>query len=171
MLRNMLVVGLMALCCDPSQAQTFLGKNVQTWLGELENRDPTARRNAAFALGKLGSDEARPALKKRLKTDTSADVCEAAAFALGEIAVTSLAAFRDAELSAVLCEALKHNDPMVRRSAAYAIGCLGQQGAPALGNLATALGDEQNRNHPAVRQNVAWALGKLVVSTTKVSPS
>src|SRR5262249_44641985 len=118
------------------------------------------RRNAAFALGKLGryAAGALPALKHSLREDKEAAVREAAAFAVGEIVKESIEARDDADLPALL-EGLLKNDPtaLVQRSAAYALGCLNKRAESARAALESAM----SHAHPAVRQNVAWALGCL----------
>lgn len=140
-------------------AQTFLGKDVDAWRRQLSSALLHERRSAAFALGKLGNGgaPALAALKKALVEEKEASVREAVAFALGEIGRDSLLAGRDAELVPVLVRGLKDADPLVRRSAAYALGCLAEGADAALPALAESLGDTS----PAVRQNAAWALGKL----------
>ncbi len=80
---------------------------------------------------------------------------EAAAYALGEIGRENVAKPSDPVLVSTLAQALNDSDPLVRRSAACALGNLG---AAAAGNaLTVALGDPR----PEVRQNVAWALGRI----------
>src|SRR5207249_11386700 len=125
-----------------------------------DSNDARLRRNAAFALGKLGNAAASalPSLKKHLKDDDSKEVREAAAFGLGEIGRESLKSLDDPNVIEVLAGALKDSDPLVRRSAAYALGNFGPAAKPAQGALETALSDDKS---PAVRQNIAWALGKI----------
>jgi HEAT repeat protein len=140
--------------------EKFLGKEVKAWKADLETGNEASRRNAAFALGKIGNHAwvALPELKKRLREDKDAKVREAVAFALGEISLVSLQAGKDAALVQGLSEALvKDPNPLVRRSAAYALGCLGSDGAAGLPALMASLKD----TNPVVRQNAAWALGKL----------
>jgi HEAT repeat protein len=145
-----------------SRAQNFLGKDAGAWEKILnDSKDPRQRRNAAFALGKLGSDaaSAMPSLMKRLKTDDNADVREAAAFALGEIGKVSLKALDNpGPVIEVLAGALKDNEPLVRRSAAYALGNFEGLAKPALTALESAF---EKDNSGAVKQNIAWALGKI----------
>src|SRR6266496_4420289 len=135
----------------------FLNRDVASWVNNLGNaNDEAGRRNAAFALGKMGSDaaDALPALKNTLSQDPSPKVREAAAFALGEIARESIKAAADAQLVPLLTKALKDDAWPVRRSAAFALGCLGQDSAAAQEPLEAALRDA----FPEVRQNAAWAL-------------
>jgi HEAT repeat protein len=143
----------------PLCAQSFLGKSTLTWTQELERPEESARRNAAYALGKLGSQAAQsiPNLLERLQKDSSPKVREAAAFALGEIGRESINAAANQKLVPVLANALKDENSLVRRSAAFALGNLGNDAAAALDALDSAMSDPV----PAVRQNVAWALGKL----------
>lgn len=140
-------------------AQTFLGKDARKWQAELEADSETSRRNAAFALGKLGSHAAQsvPVLSKRLPADKSAKVREAIAFALGEIARESLIGAADPNLIPALVQGLGDGDHLVRRSSAYALGSLGRDAEPAREALEKALADDKAE----VRQTAAWALGKV----------
>ena len=156
---GLLAAGLALLCLsDVARGQQFLGKPMQTWRNELNAQNATARRSAAFALGKIGKDalDAVGVLTARLGDD-DATVREAAAFAIGEISVAAGTGNGDA-LKA-LCQHLQTDkDPLVRRSAAYAIGCMGKSDDKSVrAALNTALKDTS----PAVRQNVAWALGRI----------
>ena len=51
----------------------------------LDNRDPTIRKRAALAAGRIGDENAVPALAQLLRRDPELDVAQEAAFALGEI--------------------------------------------------------------------------------------
>jgi HEAT repeat protein len=180
MMRLTLLIGLAWLIpVSTSHAQKFLGKSALEWQDSLKANEAKAQRNAAFALGKLGSDAefTVPDLIQKLQAKEPA-VCEAAAFALGSIAKDigakvaargdaadkdkrrqlALAQFagKNPALVPALQVALKTNSGLVKRSAAYALGCLEEQAAPALTDLSNAMGDP----NPAVRQNVAWALGQ-----------
>lgn len=144
-----------------AQGQIFLGKGAQEWMKELEKSDnPAARRNGAFALGKLAAVDGLRPLKKAVG-DPDAKVREAALFALGEMGKQSIAASRDPELAPLLAKAMADREPLVRRSAAYALGCLGADGIVAEPALKDALRDER----PEVRQNVVWALGQMGSAT------
>src|SRR5438309_11919955 len=130
----MLPVFLLLLCCGtPVSAQGFLGKNTFTWTQELDRREEAARRNAAYALGKMGFQGAPaiPKLLQRLREDASAKVREAAAFALGEVGKESVKAAVHADLVPGLVQALKDDNHLVRRSAAYALGSVGPEAAAA----------------------------------------
>ena len=145
-----------------ASAQSFLGKGASTWTQELDRPEEAARRNAAYALGKLGF-HAAPAitpLMKRLREDTSPKVREAAAAALGDVGKETNNPAATQNMIPALTQALKDADHLVRRSAAYALGSLGAGAAGAQDALAAALGDPR----PEVRQNVAWALGKIGVA-------
>ncbi len=155
-----LPLGLLAFTCllilaTAGQAQVFLGKTANAWIQELNQGDDAARRNAAYALGKLGGTalQAVPRLTKRLAEDKSPKVREAAAFALGEIGRES----PDPAVVAKLTAALKDENHLVRRSAAYALGNLGRDAAAAQADLEGAVADPKAE----VRQNAAWALGKI----------
>jgi HEAT repeat protein len=144
----------------PVLGQTFLGKDAAAWEKILnESQDGRQRRNAAFALGKLGSaaESALPSLKKHLKGD-DARVREAAAVALGEIAKDSLKAKDDTTLVQALADLLKDSEPLVRRSAAHALGNFGPGAKNAQAALEATLAKDTS---PAVRQNIAWALGRI----------
>jgi HEAT repeat protein len=161
MYRVGVIVMLWVVAAPAVRAQVFLKKDTAAWLNELSAANETARRNAAFALGKLGSSahDAVPALNKVLQKDESPKVREAAAFALGEIAKESIKAAGNPELVPALTAALKDEHWIVRRSAAFALGCLEKDAAPAQEALEGLLRDA----FPEVRQNAAWALGKLGV--------
>src|SRR5262249_20929281 len=135
-----------------------LGKSAEDWLKDLQDSESeAARRNAAFALGKMGHAPALPGLTQRLTSDKSAKVREAAAFALGEVGSKKLGALGDANLVPALIKGLKDADPLVRRSSACALGQIGADAKQAQGALEAAILDEKAE----VRQNVAWALGKI----------
>src|SRR5579884_3182875 len=149
------------------QAQTdtkFLGKSAPEWARQLKaDRDALQRRNAAFALGKMGN-RAGPVMleiKTCLTAEKEPRVREAIVFALGEIARESLAAGGDGDLEDLLCRLLRAEDeaPLVRRSAAVALSGLNTKSPKVLEALTKALGDSE----PAVRQNAAWALGRFSV--------
>lgn len=151
------------LASSASAQQKFLNKTADAWETELGHSDAKTRRNAAFALGKLGSsaNSAVPRLKRALKEDKDGAVRDAAAWALGEIGKGSLEVSRDADLVKLLADCLKNDkeEPAVRRSAAYALGCFGTHAASAKETLEAAL--DESKNPPAIRQNVAWALGQI----------
>jgi HEAT repeat protein len=148
---------ILGCTCANSFAQPpdkFLGKNAQTWLGELEKDNATARRGAAFALGKLEAGSALSALENHLLTDKDVWVREAAAFALGEIGRSTT---NDKLLPTLKTALAKDESPTVRRSAAFALGCLGKDASSALPQLEEALKDDS----ALVRQSAGWALAKL----------
>ncbi len=149
------------LATAPVHAQkTFLNKDAAAWVKDLaDDASEAKRRSAAFALGKLGGDAiaALPALKHALAKDPSAKVREAATVALGEISRGNITAAADPQLLPLLTQALKDTAWPVRRSAAFALGCLESQAEPAREQLEAALADTS----PEVRQNVAWALGRV----------
>ncbi len=149
------------------QEARFLNKSTNEWLVELNHADPLVRGQAAFALGKLGqaAHAAVPHLQHRLQVDKEARVRDAAAFALGEIVRDNPKVPLDAKRIALLIKVLRDPAPLVRRSAAFALGCHGPAAAAARKALEAALNDEQ----VAVRQNAAWALGRL--ATVAVVPA
>ncbi len=159
MLKHLMPALVLTLLAAPAHGQSFLGKSAADWEKELEQKDGRARRNGAFALGKLGKNAvgAAGSLKKHLAGDTDASVREAAAFALGEIGRESLRILDDPDVVEVLAKALKDGNLLVRRSAACALGNFGSSAKAAQPALEAALADTA----PVVRQNVAWALGRI----------
>ena len=153
-----------AICLGvPSvQAQDkFLGKTADGWIAQLKNSvDPKQRRQAAFALGKM-SNRAVPVLrdmKLALGKEQDAKVRETLLFALGEIARDTTATSNDRDLEPLFLSSLKNDaDPQVRRSAAFALGCLASKSDDTRLALDNALLDKE----PMVRQNAAWALGQI----------
>jgi HEAT repeat protein len=146
----------------PLEAQTFLGKTQRQWIAQLESAgQPEARRSAAFALGRMGDHAflAIDPLVGRLKGDAHPAVRAMAASALGDIAQASVAGKRGIWEAAgpALLEALREGEARLKRSAAYALGSLGQAATPAASDLHTALRD----GSATVRQNAAWALGQI----------
>jgi HEAT repeat protein len=141
------------------QGSQFLDKRADSWVKDLESKDPRKRRSAAFALGKLRTQNwVLPKLLPLLK-DSDASVREAATIAVG-----SLGVLRAQETLQPLIERLQTDDaPEVRRSAAVALGELGTTAAPAGEALRRAL------QHPdaRVRQNAAWALGRIGVTAAE----
>jgi HEAT repeat protein len=159
---NKLLIAALATALLPAAApaQRFLGKDSATWIKELSGNSATARRSAAFALGKIASPGAVPRLAKAL-TDDAPGVRDAAAFALGEIAAGSAQNGRDVWDGAgkQLQDLLFEKDPGVRRSAAVALGSCGAAARTAVPALSKVLSDSSNP--PVVRRNAAWALGKI----------
>jgi HEAT repeat protein len=107
---------------------------------------PTARRNAAWALGALDDQRAVAPLIASLK-DADQAVREQTAWALG--------ALDDARAVQPLIAALRDGTPAVRRQAAWALGAIDD--AAAVDALVTALKDDDAR----VREQSAWALGAI----------
>src|SRR5438105_11967259 len=127
MRRSILVlvaVGVLGLNAGPSAAQKFLQKTAAEWSAQLKSADAAARRNAAFALGKMGqfAQLALPDLKRVLPEEKDPRAREAMVWAAGEIAAGLSGA--DGELEAMLIQSLRHSDKLVRRSAACALGQL-----------------------------------------------
>lgn len=150
----------------PAQGKKFLGKTKAEWLKGLEDPNPKTRQGAAFAIGKMGI-EAFGDLQQLLtlfESDRDAGVKDATAFAIGEIrkAGASYPLPNSQQYVNAFHKALSSSESnaMVKRSAAYALGCLGNDAAgsfDAIKALETAIKDSD----PAVRQNAAWALGSL----------
>jgi HEAT repeat protein len=152
---------LCALADGAARGQSFLGKRLQEWMAGLDNSDAAVRRSAAFALGKMGADGylAVSRLARRLGSDKDAGVREAAAAALGDVAAALRGGGRGLwdDAGPALQKALNDDDPRVRRSAAYALGCFG----PSAGGASAALKKALKDASPSVRRNAAWALGRL----------
>jgi HEAT repeat protein len=152
----------LALLVSASHAQQgdYLGKSLAAWANDLASNDPSVRRGAVFALGKMGSsaDDHLAQVLKILREDKEKSVREAAAFAAGEIGKGSDRAAGQADLVPTLAKALTGDqDALVRRSAAVALGNLGNKAAAGQAALEKALDDPKVE----VVQNAAWALGKV----------
>jgi len=119
-----------------SEKQQFL--NIV--ISKLKNEDVAVRRNAAWALGRIGDVDA---LTEALKDET-VEVRRAAAKALGAVG--------DVGAVGALTEALKDENVEVRRTAAKALGVIGDVDA-----LTEALKDET----VYVRRTAAKALEKI----------
>lgn len=141
-----------------AQEKGFLGKTAHEWGVQLKSGDPKLRRNASFALGKMGKNasQALPAMKAAYRNEKDAKVKEALIFALGEISRDSVNARNDPDLERVLIEAGRDMDPYLRRSAIYALGCLGKKSRETYQAIEAALNDTE----AIVRQNAAWAVGQ-----------
>ncbi|HMF12504.1 MAG TPA: HEAT repeat domain-containing protein, partial [Gemmataceae bacterium] len=164
----LLVACLVSSGVAVAQEGTFLGKDPYRWIRQLENDSSSARRAAAFALGKLGTatythQGTKPLVDRLGEKEREAEVRDAAAYALGELGLSLRKYRRESDTawtasSGALLQAVGHDkDARVRRSAAYGIGGFGKTAAAARNSLRTALQDEA----PSVRQNAAWALGQL----------
>ena len=122
---------------------------VPVLINALKDEDKNIRRNAAYALARIGKD-AVPALITALK-DEDSDVRSNAADALGKIGADAK------EAVPVLITALKDEDNYVRSNAADALGNIGTGAKEAVPALITALKDEDYY----VRTSTAEALGKI----------
>ena len=143
----------------------------------LAGARPTARRNAAWALGALDDQRAVTPLITALRDDEQI-VREQASWALGALddmravkpligtlrdtspavrrqAAWALGAIDDAGAVDALVAALKDADPRVREQAAWALGAIGDGRAST--GLSLALRDDESR----VRRQAAWALGAI----------
>jgi hypothetical protein len=112
----------------------------------LTGAGPTARRNAAWALGALDDQRAVPLLIASLK-DAEMAVREQASWALG--------ALDDARAVQPLIGTLRDPAPAVRRQSAWALGAIAD--AAAVDALVSALKDSDTR----VRRQAAWAIGTI----------
>lgn len=150
-----MVLGVSSLS---AQEKTLLGKTAEGWTRQLrQGNDAKARRSAAFALGKMGrwSASALPAMKAVYAGEKDAKVREAIVFAMAEICREG--AGDDLGLDQLFIAALADNDPRLRRSAAFALGCLKTKSADMRKALDQAL---SNDREPMVRQNATWAIGR-----------
>lgn len=166
MIRSILVCVSILLSIGPAFAlaqERFLGNTAEGWAQLLRNsKDMNQRRSAAFALGKMGRHAffAVPEMKAAFPKEGNTKVKEALVFALGEICRDNPSLKNDRELEALFHAALKDGDPLVRRSAAFALGCQ-RSGTDA---TRLALDAAQDDPMPQVRQNAAWALGQFGVA-------
>jgi HEAT repeat protein len=144
-----------------SLADNFLGRSADQWQNDLGSADDTTRTNAAFALGKIGSeaDLALPALVRLLQEDKNAGVREAAALAIGRIVRRG----GSGDAIKALCAALASDvDYTVKRSAAVALGQIAVDTPEVRGTLEKALDDQPaDGRGKGLKQNVAWALGEV----------
>jgi HEAT repeat protein len=138
----------------------FLGKTSEGWVSQLlKAADPKLRRDAGFALGKLGFRAATSvtAMKNAYAGEKDVKVREAIVFALAEISRESPPVREDAELEKLFLGAITDADPYLRRSAAFGLGCLVTKSDATLKALDNVLDDKE----AIVRQNAAWAIGQF----------
>jgi HEAT repeat protein len=155
-------LGLALLAAGPARAQQtgYLGKPLTAWASDLKSDNSVARRSAVFALGKMGSASAGwlPQVMGILREDKIGSVREAAAIAVGDICKGAIRVSERTDILKALTGALASDaDPLVKRSAAVALGNLGPDAKDAKAALEQALADA----NPAVRQNAAWAVGQI----------
>ena len=158
----LLLTAFVALVVAPSiPAADFLGKSADVWARDLSSEKPEVRRSAAFALGKIGTgaESNLPQLAELVRADRDPGVRAAAAAAIGDVIAAGhgSGAGRWGSVWPALRAGLKDTSPLVKRSAAYAVGTFGPDAAEAVADLKGALTDAV----PTVRQNAAWALGRL----------
>jgi HEAT repeat protein len=158
----LLVLTLLAAPLSAQTANRFLDRGRSDWLKDLEDKSPTVRRSAAFALGKIGDDrDLRTLVELAQKDKEETGVRAAAATACGDIVT---ARDGDPALWSKVNRAMRRlveqdRDPRVRRAAIYTLGTFGPFAAPEIPLLRRKLLDKEE--HPTVRQNAAWALGRL----------
>jgi HEAT repeat protein len=161
MIRPLLLSAILVICLGPKlQAQAFLGKTADGWAKQLSTSDDAKlRRSAAFALGKMGSRavKALPAMKTRYASEKEVKVREALLFAMGEISRDNVSIKVDPDLEGIFVAAIGDGDVYVRRSAAFALGCLASKSDETRTALDKALADDE----AIVRQNAAWSLGQF----------
>jgi HEAT repeat protein len=153
-----LAAALVLVFTNRAQPQTYLGKTAAEWHKRLADKDVLARRDAAFALGKLGyeAEDAADDLLKLLKSDGDKGVRDAAAYSLGQVCKRGRA---PAEVIETLCKVVASNDDgTVKRSCAVALGNCAADSPQVRQALAQAIEDQKNAG---VRQNAAWALGEI----------
>jgi HEAT repeat protein len=151
------------IAVSPSRGD-YLGKPAAQWQLQLAGaKDATARRSAAFALGKCGLQalQAVPDLMRCLESESEdMGVRETAAYSLGQIVMRGSASPDLVRLLSKLAAA-KATDDQLARSALVALGNCGTDTADIRAALETALVNPS----PAVRQNAAWALGEVCQKT------
>src|SRR5262249_23068060 len=137
------------------------------WIDQLKSKKPSARRAAAFALGKLGTaaythQGIAPLAAHLGQQESEIEVRDAAASAFGDIGLALRKHPRESATTwqaagGRILQALQGKESRVRRSPAFAAGGFGKTAASARDALRMALHDDA----PGVRQNAAWALGQL----------
>ncbi len=140
----------------PAQEKAFLGKTAREWSSQLTNADAKQRRNGAFALGKMGR-HAVPVLAAMMtayRSEKDPKVKDALVFALGEICRGAEGGVVDGDLESLFITAASAPEPYVRRSAAFALGCMASKSNRTRTALEGALKDRE----AIVRQNAASAL-------------
>jgi len=161
MIRSISIALTFCLVAATAGAQEkFLNKPADAWIKQLTtSTDAKQRRNAAYALGKMGGrayahiSEMQAVFTK----EPDAKVRDTLLYGMGEICRESAAASANEALERLFVSALTDRDAALRRSAAFALGCLGNRSDRTRTALDTALGDESAQ----VRQNAAWALGQF----------
>ncbi len=136
------------LLADPKELGPQTEAVVAALAKALTDPDVALRKRAAHTLGKLGPEAkaAVPALIGALKDD---QVCTAAIEALSQIGPGAKTAARP------LLELLKHKDPMIQGTAAWALGDVAADMEEAVPALIEVLKSESNR------YSAAYALGRL----------
>ena len=140
--------------------EKLLGKTADAWAAQLKNAsDAKLRRNAGFALGKMGFRAVPVVTQMKIAYAKEKDVKvrEAIVFALGEICRESPPLREDRDLETLFLGAITEADPYLRRSAAFGLGRMASKSPATFKALEIALADKE----PAVRQNAAWAIGQF----------
>jgi len=122
---------------------------VPSLIGLLNSNKPIIRKNAASILGRIGPEakSAVPALEAALRDEDKA-FCWTVKQALKKIRQVGLEG---------LVEDLHNNTVSVRSNAAYMLGEMGGNAAPAIPHLIVCLKDE----NAVVRKNASFALAKI----------
>ncbi len=120
---------------------------IDAFITAMADPEPSVRRQAARALGRVRDERAREALAGTLTSDSDAEVREAAAWALGRA--------RSQQAAAALAMALDDEAADVRQQAAWALGA--SRAAGAVNALVATLRDRD----PDVQEQAAWALGAI----------
>jgi HEAT repeat protein len=163
MIRHFLLSVSVTLCLGIpalNAQDKLLGKTADAWMAQLKNSaDAKLRRNAGFALGKMGFRAALvvPSMKIAYAKEKDVKVREAIVFALGEIGRESPPVREDRGLENLFLGAITEADPYLRRSAAFGLGCLASKSDATFKALENALADKE----ATVRQNAAWAVGQF----------
>lgn len=164
---------LLGLARDPSPAvraeaafalgQTpETGEGLRAWL--YDEQDSEVRAAIVEALGKQGTTDAIPALLSSL-TSVSAGLkppleAEAAAVALGRLAVRNVAGVKETAVTGALLDALRRFDGDLRRGAAFALARIAPTSLPP-DQQAILLERAQGDHDPVVRAYLVRASGPL----------
>jgi HEAT repeat protein len=137
------------------------GRPLSYWIHALQDKEADKRKQAAFALGRMGpqGEKAVPALAVALK-DESEVVRLNASLSLMKIGAEARSAVPE------LAEALEDEVDWVRMNAALALSRMGPDAKPVVRALIKAMQDEKNRQPlflfgRSVRQSAVMALGKI----------
>jgi HEAT repeat protein len=135
---------------------------VPALITQLRDKDPDIRKNAAWALRKMGprAQAAVPALCEMSK-DNNADLRRFAVAALGKIGPAASGAVP------ALIARLQDPDGVIRRYASWSLGCIGRPAKDAVPALIAMLKDKEKE----ARESATWALGKIGLDAKAAVPA